>query len=217
MSGSGLQLAGCRRICGWAAAFADLGFAADDTAVSEHGFEGDIGGGGGEDASANGEDLRRQFDGLGKVAGDLVHGGEEKITEAMAFEAATGSEAVAKQLGKKSSSSDRAVMQLRMSPGGRMSKSRRRRPELPPSSETVTMAVISMMGIAASGWRGPPEANCLMPDRSVESPVPPPIETIRRGAFNLLCCWCDTRVRLDMAPSRSCTPPRSAASPGRQR
>jgi len=34
-------------------------------------------------------------------------------------------------------------MQLRISPGGRTSKSRRRRPELPPSSVTVTIAVMS--------------------------------------------------------------------------
>ena len=37
-------------------------------------------------------------------------------------------------------------MQLRMSPGGRTSNSRRSRPELPPSSVTVTMAVMSMGG-----------------------------------------------------------------------
>jgi hypothetical protein len=37
-------------------------------------------------------------------------------------------------------------MQLRMSPGGRTSNSRRKRPELPPSSVTVTTAVISARG-----------------------------------------------------------------------
>src|SRR6266568_2415668 len=37
-------------------------------------------------------------------------------------------------------------MQLRMSPGGRMRFSRRKRPELPPSSVTVTMAARSAMG-----------------------------------------------------------------------
>jgi hypothetical protein len=35
-------------------------------------------------------------------------------------------------------------MQLRMSPGGNTSNSRRSRPELPPSSVTVTTAVMSM-------------------------------------------------------------------------
>ena len=41
-------------------------------------------------------------------------------------------------------------MQLRMSPGGSTSNSRRKRPELPPSSVTVTMAVMSTAGAAAS-------------------------------------------------------------------
>ena len=42
-------------------------------------------------------------------------------------------------------------MQLRMSPGGRMRFSRRNRPELPPSSVTVTMAVRSAMGRSRGG------------------------------------------------------------------
>ena len=37
-------------------------------------------------------------------------------------------------------SSESAIMQLRMSPGGSICSSSRRRPELPPSSETVTIA-----------------------------------------------------------------------------
>lgn len=65
-------------------------------------------------------------------------------------------------------------MQLRMSPGGRTSNSRRRRPELPPSSVTVTTAVMSMAG-----------AYRLSPCNRAESPVPPPIETIRSGVRTL--------------------------------
>src|SRR4030095_6976895 len=54
-------------------------------------------------------------------------------------------------------------MQLRMSPGGMTPRSSRKRPELPPSSVTVTMTERSA---------GP----FFRPRSSVESPVPPPME-----------------------------------------
>src|ERR1044071_931869 len=64
-------------------------------------------------------------------------------------------------------------MQLRISPGGSTSNSRRSRPELPPSSLTVTTAVMSTV-----------LARCLRPCRSADSPVPPPIATTRRGTLS---------------------------------
>ena len=57
-------------------------------------------------------------------------------------------------------------MQLRMSPGGSIPHSWRRRPELPPSSVTATTAVM---------FRVKP----LSPPNSVERPVPPPMATMR--------------------------------------
>ena len=61
-----------------------------------------------------------------------------------------------------------------------MSKTLRKRPELPPSSVTVTTAVIS-----ATGGRGfaPPvgSAYFFSPLRSVDKPVPPPMATIRKA------------------------------------
>ena len=45
-------------------------------------------------------------------------------------------------------------MQFLMSPGGRTSKSRRRRPELPPSSVTVTTVVISRSILLSDGRLG---------------------------------------------------------------
>ena len=68
-------------------------------------------------------------------------------------------------------------MQLRMSPGGRTSNSRRNRPELPPSSVTVTMAVMSRAATAGSVCR----AKCFRPCSSAERPLPPPIATTRSG------------------------------------
>src|SRR5205823_1269389 len=68
-------------------------------------------------------------------------------------------------------------MQLRISPGGRTSNSRRRRPELPPSSVTVTMAVISTAGAAESAGR----VYRLRPFSTDDRPVPPPMATTRSG------------------------------------
>src|SRR5713101_6004177 len=82
---------------------------------------------------------------------------------------------------RRASSFERATMQLRMSPGGRMRFSRRKRPELPPSSVTVTMAARSAMGrsvLARSSVRR--MTSSLRPRRSVERPVPPPRATTRK-------------------------------------
>src|SRR6266545_363881 len=68
----------------------------------------------------------------------------------------------------RSSSSARAAMQLRMSPGGSTPNSRRSRPEEPPSSVTVTTPVIC---------RRPGPRWCFKPRRRAERPVPPPIAT----------------------------------------
>src|SRR5437016_2412161 len=80
-------------------------------------------------------------------------------------------------------------MQLRMSPGGRMRFSRRKRPELPPSSVTVTMAARSAMGRSAVARPSERRITCsLSPRSSVESPVPPPRATTRKPgerAFDL--------------------------------
>ncbi len=81
------------------------------------------------------------------------------------------------------SSSDSATMQLRMSPGGSTSNSRRKRPELPPSSVTVTTAVMS------TGERNPAPLSSsrggrvyfFKPCSRAERPVPPPMATIRSG------------------------------------
>src|SRR5258708_10398082 len=71
-------------------------------------------------------------------------------------------------------------MQLRMSPGGSTRFSRRSRPELPPSSVTVTIAARSTMGRRAVGygsWRG--TTCCFKPRSNAERPVPPPRATTR--------------------------------------
>ena len=60
-----------------------------------------------------------------------------------------------------------------MSPGGSTPNSRRRRPEEPPSSVTVTTPV------SWRSWRVP--TWCLRPRSRADSPVPPPIDDQRPG------------------------------------
>ena len=71
------------------------------------------------------------------------------------------------------SASARATRQLRISPGGIIALSRISRPLEPPSSVTVTTAVMF-------------EVWAFRPRRSVESPVPPPIATMRGPCAS--CC-----------------------------
>jgi hypothetical protein len=64
-----------------------------------------------------------------------------------------------------------AIKQLLISPGGRIPNSFLIRPELPPSSATVTMAVKLLVSL-------------FKPRRIVPSPVPPPITTILTSFSN---------------------------------
>src|ERR687893_756347 len=89
-----------------------------------------------------------------------------------------------KSFDKRCESSERATMQLRMSPGGSICSSSRSRPELPPSSETVTMAE------SDSSQRQPRPSDptsCLRPERRVERPVPPPSATRLRPRSVPVC------------------------------
>ncbi len=70
----------------------------------------------------------------------------------------------------KASSLERAAMLLRKSPGGSTPSSSRKRPLLPPSSATVTMAVMLLVYSRS-------------PRSKLGIPVPPPIATIRGPRF----------------------------------
>ena len=86
--------------------------------------------------------------------------------------------------------SARASRQLRRSPGGRVSYSRIRRPELPPSSEKETIAVTDERSMRSQPrhffWR-----YSRRPRRTTGRPVPPPMQTMRYG-----------RVSTDLSPRR---------------
>ena len=68
-------------------------------AVVHAGGQGDVGGGGGVDAAAGGENLRGQLHGLGEVAGDVGERGDEEVAEVVAFEVALR-EAVLEETGE---------------------------------------------------------------------------------------------------------------------
>jgi hypothetical protein len=87
-------------------------------------------------------------------------------------------------------------MQLRISPGGKMRISVRSRPELPPSSETATIAD---KAFSQNGWVVSAPTKAFKPDKSVESPVPPPIETI----FNPAVLWLDVGISITIEPYKS--------------
>ena len=122
----------------------DVGFAVDDGAVVHAGGEGDVGVGGGVDAAAGGEDLRRHLHGLGEVAGDV----ERAATKRLPKEWPSSSpwlEAELEEFGEEVlvfGEGDHAVADVA---GGSILKSSRSRPEEPPSSVTVTMAARSRM------------------------------------------------------------------------
>ena len=79
------------------------------------------------------------------------------------------------------SSPERATRQLRMSPGGGTSNSERSRPELRPSSVTVTIAVSSILGCESGGMVVVSELRKgRRPESRVARPVPPPIAATLR-------------------------------------
>ena len=70
----------------------DVGFAADASSVSHHGFELNNRRGRWIDVAARGENLRRLFYRSGEVAGDGSQGGEEQVPEAVSVQVGPGLE-----------------------------------------------------------------------------------------------------------------------------
>jgi len=86
---------------GRAAAGGNAGFAVNGAAVFEGGDEMDVRESGRKDAAANGENFAADADGFGEIAGDVGEGGEEKVAEIVADEAAARMEAVLKEASEK--------------------------------------------------------------------------------------------------------------------
>src|ERR1035438_5755244 len=110
-----------------------------------------------------------------------VSAATKRLPKLCPFSASPPRKRWAKSRASRSSSSLRATMQLRRSPGGSMLKPLRRRPEEPPSSVTETTAARSAITpCAVEGWLE--AVTCRRsPRSSVERPVPPPIATTRRA------------------------------------
>ena len=109
--------------------------------------------------AAHFEHARRLLHGALEVAGHLGQGGHEEVAEAVALQAAVSGKRYWNRRLMSDSSSARATRQLRMSPGGSTPMPLRSRPELPPSSATVTTAVRLLVC-------------CLRPLSSAAKPLP---------------------------------------------
>ncbi len=94
--------------------------------------------------------LGGQTDRFGEVSGDFRQGRKKEVSETMAAQFAVAAKPITKKTRQQLESSESAIMQLRMSPGGSICNSSRRRPELPPSSETVTIAERLSIQISSS-------------------------------------------------------------------
>ena len=185
-----------------AVAGGDVGFAADEGAVVHARGEGGVGGGGGVDAAAGGENLGGELDGLGEVAGDLSEGGDEEVAEAVALEGVAGAEAMVEERARRCfffAEGDHAVAQVA---GGE---------HVEVFAEAAGGAAVvgdgddgGEVGDAAAGlvrglagtltWR-------RRPRRRVERPVPPPMATTRRGWTG---AGCDRRRRGGSAGVEAC-------------
>ena len=99
--GQGADLAGPQadRLDAMPAA-ADVGFADEDGAVVERGFERHVGGGAGVDAAGDFEDFGGGLHRVRKIAQNLGEGHQEEVAEAVAFEPAAGLETVLEEAGK---------------------------------------------------------------------------------------------------------------------
>src|SRR2546421_3685990 len=75
-------------------------------------------------------------------------------------------------------------MQWRIAPGGSIRNPSRRRPDLPPSSETVTMAESASSQRPPRPWS---PTSSFRPESAVDSPVPPPMATSFRPRSRLGC------------------------------
>jgi len=72
------------------AAGGDAGFALDERAIFHARGERGVGGGGGEDAAADGENLRGELHGLREISGDAGESGDEEIAEVVTLEVSLG-------------------------------------------------------------------------------------------------------------------------------
>ena len=149
---------------GWGAVGGDGGLAADDAAVVHLGHQLDHVGGGGHHRPTTASTRADSETAWSKLPSRSVRPARNRLPKLW-----PASSPEAKRCSNSwptsDSSSASADRQWRTSPGAGMPKSRRSRPELPPSSVVVTTAVTLLMR--------------LRPRRIIDRPVPPPRQTTR--------------------------------------
>ena len=103
VSGSGLQMRGCRRIRRMRERlFPILVSPLTMRAVFQLGFQDHVGIGGRIDAAQAGQNLRGDFHGLYEIACQVCQGGQEQVAEAVSLETAAFRKPVLEQLGEQS-------------------------------------------------------------------------------------------------------------------
>ena len=96
----------------------------------------------GQDRALHREHATRLAQGVLERAGNAGHRQHEEIAERVSPSGEPSPKRYWNSRAISGSTSDSATMLLRKSPGGRMPCSRRKRPDEPPSSPTVTIAVM---------------------------------------------------------------------------
>ena len=119
------------------------------------------------------KNLRRDANRFSEVSGDFCQRREKQISKTVTAEFAVTTKTITEESRQQSRvfrERDHAVADVA---GGSICSSSRRRPELPPSSETVTIAERLSIQISSSVL----PTRRFRPASKVERPVPPPMAT----------------------------------------
>ena len=158
----------------------NAGFAFDFAAVSELRPQGDGLNRRGKDTSPKSQECAPLFQRPEKpVFLELAERCQDEVAEAMACDVARPPKRKLNIAAIVGSPSERARRQFRTSPGGGIEYSCLRRPELPPSSATVTTAVRDSRSRSATHVHPGGNKASFRPRRRMGRPVPPPSATIR--------------------------------------
>ena len=180
----------------------NVGFAFDELAVVELGFEGYVLRGGGENASADCKDARGNSHGFREIAGDVSERGEEEVAETVAGEAAAATgKAILKEFAEQ-------VLVFRESHHAVADVARRQHgifaaqaagaaavvgdgddgDEIGDGAE-LDFCIARPWDAGARGWVRN-STKSLRPRRTMERPVPPPSATMRTGRVRRLELRC---------------------------
>jgi len=163
------------------------------------------------DPAGNCQHLGRDLHRLRKVPGYVAERREEEVPETVSLQSPAGGEAVLEEAAQQGLVPGKRHHAVANVPGRQYVEFTAQAPELPPSSVTVTMAVMSIAGQAPSADAVACGRN---PRNRVESPLPPPMATSRSGFRDAApswksraatgCRWANSAKSGRCAPGRDC-------------